>query len=197
MVNTNNSLHLTRKMAIEEAWKKVLNEVSIATEDPGHPFRNLTLATVDNEGVPHQRTVILRDFMKSSEFLIYTDSRSAKVKQISQNNSVSLLFYDDQKKLQLQVNGVASVITNGHLHEEHWNNHGRKRARSFTSVLKPGTILENPEDAYEWNPEDSSCFCIIQIRAREMEFLQLDGHRHLRGFKWLEDEVQQHSWIAP
>lgn len=184
-------------MAIEEAWKKVLNEVSSASEDSGHPFRNLSLATVDTKGYPHQRTVILRDFENRSEFLIYTDSRSAKVKQIRQNNSVSLLFYDDQKKLQLLVNGEASLITDGPLHEQHWKNHGRKRARSFTSVLKPGTPIENPEDAYEWNPEDSSRFCIIHIRAMEMEFLQLDGHRHLRGIKRPEDQVQQHSWIAP
>lgn len=184
-------------MTIKEAWKKVLNEVSSASEDPGHPFRNLTLATVNKEGSPRQRTVILRGFVNRSEFLIYTDERSDKVNQIRLNSSVSLLFYDDQKKLQLQVNGAASVITEGPVHEKHWKNYGQKRARSFTSVLKPGIAINQPEDAYEWNPDDSSRFCIIQIRASEMEFLQLDGHRHMRGVKQTEDQVQKISWIAP
>ncbi len=193
----NNNLLISRNLNIEEAWKKVLNEVRTAAGDPGHPFRYTTLATVDQNASPRQRIVILRGFENGLEFLVYTDKRSGKVHQIRENNSVSLLFYDDQNKLQLLVNGDASIITEGPVHEKHWENHGRKRAHSFTSVLEPGTPIGQPEDAYDWDLEDNSNFCLISIRATEMEFLQLDGHRHIRGLKEIEGRQQQNRWIAP
>lgn len=182
--------------SLTEAWERVLNEVRTAVKSGGHPLRTLTLATLD-EGIPQQRMVVLRDFSDDSVFTIYTDRRSDKVDQILNNESVSLLFYDFQTQLQLRVTGKAMIVNAGEELLQHWNNRGSKNPYSYTSDLAPGTVIENPEEAYRWTQEEPSNFCLIKIAATHMEFLQLDGVKHIRGEKIIRDRKETIRWITP
>lgn len=162
-----------------------------------HPFRTVTLATVNDHGAPQQRMVVLRNFSDGSVFTIYTDSRSDKVNHILQNDSVSLLFYDTQTQLQLRVTGKAKIVNAGEELLQHWNNRGSKNPYAYTSDLAPGTVIDNPEEAYHWTPEEPSHFCLIKIVATQMEFLQLDGLKHIRGEKMIRDRKETTRWITP
>lgn len=189
---------VTLQMSIQEAWEKVLDEVREAAGGARHPFRYVTLATVDSSNSPNQRTVVLRDFDGGSEFTIYTDCRSDKVAQIGRNDSVSLHFYHGEKKLQLRVTGTARVVSSGEDVEGRWQESASKNPESYTSVIAPGTGIDHPEEAYEWDLEGAPNFCIIEIRATYMEFLQLDGVKHIRGEKKiLPDGKETAGWIAP
>jgi len=184
-------------MTIEEAWGKVLSELNTAAKNPGHAFRYLSLATVGAKDQPSQRTVVLRDFSQNNRFTIYTDARSEKVEDLRNNNSISLLFYDHDQKLQVTVKGKASVLADGEENLKQWLESRSKGAHSYTSVKGPGEVIEKPDEAYEWNLEDPEHFCVIHIEAHSMEFLQLDGHRYLRSSRELTDGSWKEHWIAP
>lgn len=190
-------LLVTPEMSLEEAWKCVKNRVRESVTDAGHPFRYVTLATVDKYNSPQQRIVVLRNFAKDSEFTIYTDSRSGKVNQITENDSVSLLFYDNDKRLQLRATGSAEIIKTGEEYNRNWKNNGSKNPRSYTSVVPPGREIKNPEEAYHWDLKSSLNFCLIRVRATRMEFLQLDGAEHIRAEKIIRDRGEIIRWIAP
>ncbi|PKD45157.1 hypothetical protein CWD77_06810 [Rhodohalobacter barkolensis] len=184
-------------MTLAEAWERVLARINEAVTESGHPFRYVTLATVDKNNTPQQRTVVLRDFAKDRMFTIYTDSRSDKVFEIRDNDSVSLLFYDDEIKLQLRVSGSASVVKAGEEYKRNWDTRGSKSPHSYTSVIPPGTVIKSPKEAYHWHLEGSPNFCLIKIEAERMEFLQLDGVKHIRSEKIMGDNEDTEWWIAP
>ena len=188
---------VTPEMSLVEAWNRVIEQVCKAVEEGGHPFRYVTLATVDKTNSPQQRTVVLRDFSDKSEFAIYTDSRSDKVNEMMENDSVSLLFYDNKKKLQLRVSGTASIIKAGEEYKRNWEKRGSKSPHSYTSVIPPGTEIESPEKAFDWHLEGTQNFCLIKIKAKRMEFLLLDGVEHIRAAKIIGEGVEKNRWIAP
>lgn len=188
-------------LSLDAAWELVHQHLTRAVSRDGareeHAFRYLSLATVDVQGCPRQRMVVLRAFRNQREFVIFTDSRSDKVAEITANSAVSLLFYDDRRGLQLRVNGAASLIVSGDDVVTEWSQRGSKSPFSYTSVLPPDTPITHPEEAYTWKDDDSAHFCLIRVEATLMEFLQLDGIRHRRSERsWIGDEVTS-RWIAP
>src|SRR5215217_333975 len=62
-----------------------------ATDLGVHEPNAMTLATVDESGMPYQRTVLLKYFDKDG-FLFFTNYESRKAKQMEKNPKVSLLF---------------------------------------------------------------------------------------------------------
>lgn len=66
----------------------------------------MTLATVDAEGRPTTRTVLLKDWDQRG-FVFFTNLESRKAKQIAANPNVSLLFTWLPLQRQLAINGVA------------------------------------------------------------------------------------------
>ncbi len=62
-----------------------------ATELGVHEPNAMTLATVDESGMPYQRTVLLKYYDKDG-FVFFTNYGSRKAKQIAANPKVSLLF---------------------------------------------------------------------------------------------------------
>ena len=185
------------EITLAEAWKRVLNRVDEALSEDGHPFRYVKLATVDKNKTPQQRTVVLRGYSEGRRFMIYTDSRSGKVNEIRENDSVSLLFYDDREKLQLRITGTASIVKEGEEYKRHWETGGRRSPHSYTSVVPPGSEIANPDEAFDWRLEGTPNFCLIKIKASRMEFLQLDGVKHIRSEKIIRDRDEINRWIAP
>lgn len=190
-------LVVTPDMSLKKAWDSVFGRVREAVTDGSHPFRCLSLATADKFNTPRQRTVVLRDFVKRWEFTVYTDSRSEKVSEIFENDSVSLLFYDDDSKLQLRVNGRAFVIKEGEDYKRNWDNVGSKSTHSYTSVITPGSEIESPEEAFDWHLEGTPNFCLIKIVPNRMEFLQLNGVEHIRSEIIIGNQEKKFRWIAP
>ncbi len=192
-----NKATITPESSLNEAWNEVLSEVRKATSEAQHPFRFVTLATVDKLNSPQQRMVVLRDFNGQSEFLIYSDSRSHKIGEILNNHSVSLLFYHPEKRLQLRVTGSAAIITSGDELQKLWEKYGSKSPHLYTSVLPPGTEISNPTEAYHWQSKEKAAFCLIKIEADKMEFLQLDRINHTRAVKIIQKDKKATRWIVP
>jgi pyridoxamine 5'-phosphate oxidase len=78
--------------------------------DSGIPEPNATsLATVDIDGQPWQRTVLLKLYDEAG-FVFFTNYESAKARQIAANNRVGLLFPWVALGRQVKISGTAEKI---------------------------------------------------------------------------------------
>ncbi len=75
-----------------------------------HEPNAMTLATVDENGMPYQRTVLLK-FCDTSGFGFFSNYESRKARQMEQNPRVSLLFPWITLERQVIVQGVVEKIS--------------------------------------------------------------------------------------
>lgn len=70
----------------------------------------MILATVDKEGQPFQRTVLLKSFDEKG-FVFFTNYSSKKAQHIEENNKVALLFPWHSMGRQVKITGTAEKIS--------------------------------------------------------------------------------------
>ena len=70
----------------------------------------MTLATVDSNGAPTARTVLLK-FFDPGGFVFFTNLASRKAVHIESNARVALLFWWPELERQIEINGVAERIS--------------------------------------------------------------------------------------
>ena len=93
-----------------EAWLALDAAVNIRTDVP-HPYRLMTLATVDEDLKPRARTVVLRGIDFNTQNLeFHTDIRSPKWDELSERPHAHILFYDPEKKVQLRFDGQVQLF---------------------------------------------------------------------------------------
>jgi pyridoxamine 5'-phosphate oxidase len=76
----------------------------------GHLPEAMTLATVDDDGVPDARMVLLKD-ADDSGFVFYTNSESAKGRQLASNPQAALVFHWKSLKRQVRVRGRVEPVS--------------------------------------------------------------------------------------
>ena len=69
----------------------------------------MSVATVDNQGRPSSRTVLLKYFDERG-FVFFTNLESAKASQMEQNDNVALLFFWPVLGRQVRITGTAGQI---------------------------------------------------------------------------------------
>ena len=70
----------------------------------------IVLATVDPDGQPTQRTVLLKYFDKSG-FVFFTNHKSRKARHIAQNSRVSILLQWLPLQRQVEIGGTAKKVS--------------------------------------------------------------------------------------
>lgn len=70
----------------------------------------MILATVDSDGQPSQRTVLLK-YYDDQGFVFFTNYGSRKAQEIKENKKVSLLFVWLELERQVMINGTAAKIS--------------------------------------------------------------------------------------
>lgn len=83
---------------------------SQATELGLHEPNAMTLATVDESGMPYQRTVLLK-YYDTDGFVFFTNYGSRKAQQMAQNPRVSLLFPWITLERQVIIQGTVEKIS--------------------------------------------------------------------------------------
>ena len=85
-----------------ESWFKEANETE--------PIPNaMSLATVNHSGSPMMRTVLLKLF-DDNGFVFFTNYKSRKAEQISENQNVAVLFNWVALERQVSIDGVAEKV---------------------------------------------------------------------------------------
>lgn len=101
------------------------HEVEIASQEPFSLFGEwmkdarakepndanaMALATVDGDGMPDVRMVLLKDFDETG-FVFYTNITSAKGRQLMQSHKAGLLFHWKSLRRQVRIRGEASLVS--------------------------------------------------------------------------------------
>ncbi|MBN2606214.1 MAG: pyridoxamine 5'-phosphate oxidase [Thiotrichales bacterium] len=69
----------------------------------------MSVTTVDAEGQPHSRVVLLKEF-SASGFVFYTNYNSAKAHELANNAKAALLFFWPELDRQIRIEGTISKI---------------------------------------------------------------------------------------
>lgn len=87
-----------------ETWLKAADE-----SEPNDP-NAMALATVDAEGLPDVRMVLLKDFDREG-FVFYTNTLSAKGRELAANPKAALLFHWKSLRRQVRIRGEVEPVT--------------------------------------------------------------------------------------
>jgi pyridoxamine 5'-phosphate oxidase len=101
---------LRRDHLDEDPFGQFKNWFADACDSPDLDPNAMALATVDERGRPHNRTVLLKYF-DGSGFVFYTNYSSKKAVQIDANANVALLFFWRDLGRQVIVRGVAEKVS--------------------------------------------------------------------------------------
>jgi len=171
--------------------ERIWSELEKATIDRGHGWRTPVMASVDTQGLPQARTLVLRELDKDQWRLsAYTDHRSPKVAQLRHRPLASLVFWSSDLKWQLRVLARVSIQTQGERVAALWQRLKQTSAAGdYLSANPPGTPLVEPHTASTQN----HALGILDFYVQEMDWLELNAQGHKRA-RLNKDRIE---WLAP
>jgi pyridoxamine 5'-phosphate oxidase len=84
-------------------------------KEPNDP-NAMTVATVDADGMPDARMVLLKDFDRQG-FVFYTNTQSAKGRQILGAQKAALLFHWKSLRRQVRIRGTVEIVSDAEADE--------------------------------------------------------------------------------
>lgn len=161
--------------------------------------RHPCLVTMDAAGLPQARTVVLRAVHPDlRELVFHSDRRSQKVAALRAHPACAVHVYDPRRRLQLRMDGDATVATEGPEVDAEWQRLSPSAREGYAVRRPPGSALAAPEDATDLGDEvwARRQFCRIRVRVRALEGLWLrpEGHRRA-GFCY--EPPQPPEWRVP
>ncbi|WP_291869977.1 pyridoxamine 5'-phosphate oxidase family protein [Maribacter sp.] len=160
--------------------QEIKSELKLALTERNHPLKFCVLSSIDSDNTPHTRIIGVRKVTNDLKLTLYTDERSNKVSQIKENPNVSLLFYDPNKKMQIKIEGIASIINDQNLLKEKWLKISPEEKKDYSTVDAPGAKMDNPTDLTFLKKKNY--FCIIEIETKSLEYLKLRKENHFKVF---------------
>jgi len=192
------------EQVLNQTWKMLQRGVDRFND----PFHWPVLGTTAKDG-SSLRTVILRQFTLPQRVLVcHTDSRAAKVKEISSCRHVGWLFYHPKKKIQLRISGPATLHTDDRIADEHWAATRITSRLNYCAVAPPGSVAERPSSglpdlllkktpALLETESGRKNFMVIAGQIQSLDWLQLSvlGNRRAR-YVWASAGLQA-NWLIP
>ncbi|MFM2409986.1 MAG: hypothetical protein RL481_814 [Pseudomonadota bacterium] len=208
MSNSDSSALFYNDLALSLTEARSLIEAG--SSDRRRPAHTPVVATVDNEGVPSQRVMILRHVDWSSRTLrFHTDSRATKTGE-ADDAPLSVLFYDPDAKVQIRLSGNGRIERNSALANAAWDNSTLFARRCYMAEIAPGTPdnepvsglptwIEGQQPTTEQIEPARANFALLVFQFDRLEWLYLanSGHRRAR-WRWDESgQISQGSWLVP
>ena len=179
-------------MNVSEFTLMALNKIQRGTVDQKSSFRLPVLSTSVNH-IVFQRIVVARNFNEyDHSLLIFTDRESQKYYQLQHNKNCSLLFWDQKKKLQVQVDGEMSIMENK---KTYWDKLNNKQRDDYRIIPFPGKKISSAKD-YEFKSSDDR-FEVVKIKFKQMDILELSSTGHCRAKCIFTKNTQEEYWVAP
>ncbi|SER56594.1 Pyridoxamine 5'-phosphate oxidase [Tranquillimonas rosea] len=171
----------------DAAWRRLAG----GPDDATGPLRTLSLSTVDADGHPAARTVIVRAADREAARLdVHTDLSSSKVAELRGTPRAALLSWDPETALQVRLSAHAEVLS-GEVVAPIWSRVPDTARRNYGGTPPPGTPLHAP-GTYE-ETIDRDRFAVLRFHVETMEVLHL-GTRHRRAVFGGRGDGR---WIAP
>lgn len=162
----------------------IFSELSQAVKDPDHGFHwPILVSSSDNN--PDARTMVLRG-VHTNSVILYSDSRAEKVRQLEENPSASLVFFDRQQMFQLRTYGTASIHIDDDLAHSHLSRIPSRQMNQFNDLSPPGSPTRedtSPQPHFKSCDSDEKChFALISVRMTRIDALMLSPDENVR---WL------------
>jgi hypothetical protein len=193
-----------QQAAFQQAW-------ALLTEGAGnrrHTMHTPVVAGVTADGRPDQRVMVLREASADEALLrFHTDARAPKVAQL-QGRPVHILAYDPAAAIQLRIEGMARVETDGPRVDAIWAEASCFARRCYLAQAAPGTAQDEPASGLPATvegrqPEEPELiparpnFAILLVDVSAIDWLHLanSGHRRCRFER--SDTGWSAGWIQP
>lgn len=174
-----------------------------AVKDRRSALHTPVIATRGTDGHIKARVVVLRAFDSDAVTLrFHTDRRGNKITELASDPQIAFAFYDPQARIQIRVEGTASVHHDDALADAAWASSQRMSRVCYGVAPAPGVTIPGPDD---FNlPEDDAtiaagrahfCAVLCHIECLEYLFLRHAGHRRARFTR--TDSGWQGQWLAP
>ncbi len=194
----------TLEELLEKTWRLLIR----GANDKKDPLHLATIGTT-NQQTAEIRTVVLRKTDIVNRLLyFYTDFRSEKIQQLTNNPSLSWLFYHPKKNIQLRAYGLATIHHQNELTLEKWQtlpSYGRK---TYGTQQAPSTPLPYADDDLPnlWKvPEIDLAqteyayanFAVVTCVINRLEYLHLQRAGHRRAAFDFVGEEWKGQWMVP
>lgn len=197
---------------MEQKLASILNDVWVmlarGTRKTQDPFRIPVMGT-SRHGECRQRAVILRRVDRHSRLLIcHSDVRADKIEEIRESPSVSWLFYNPKKKIQVRAEGRGTVHTVDEVADREWASTTLFNRLHYLGEA-PGQVKEFPSSGLpaflkgrapteEESRGGRENFAVISTTVERLDWLELGLFGHQRAlFIWTERGGCTANWITP
>lgn len=185
----------------DEAWTLLKR----GKADRRSPFHTPSIASVDTNGCPQVRTVVLRGADQDTATLrFHTDVRSRKIPELRAQPCVSVHVYDKKAKIQLRLTGHATAHTDGPVKEEAWAASREMSRECYRLNKAPGTFVGDANDwmipqdpAHEDVGKDNFVAVSIKLSALEWLYLARGGHRRAYFEIAPDGGIVSSAWMVP
>ena len=162
----------------------------------------MTLSTIDNDGFPRNRVVLLKYFSEEG-FIFFTNYNSNKAKSILSNNKVSLSFFWEQMERQIIIKGKAFKTSND-VSENYFNSRplgskiGALVSAKQSSVIPSRSFLEDEFEKIKKQFENSQISRPLNwggfiVKPIEYEFWQGRENRLHDRIRYIKKDS---NWIT-
>ncbi len=174
-----------------------------------HPFHIITIATINQAGLPDARSVVLRHFDHETRILgFHTDMRSPKVKEIQSTPNITLLCYSPEDCVQLRIQATATIHHRDRITEKAWNNTRPFSRKCYCITEAPGSKISTPTNALPEalihnDPSDEESarayehISVIHCHYHTLDYLKLRGEGHYRALFTWDNEQLTETWLVP
>ena len=188
----------TLKETLDASFKVLEN----AIENRRNLFHTPVLSTCSDSKI-NSRVIVLRGFDPEKRALrIHTDSRSRKIKDISENSDATLLGYDPGLKIQLKLHGSIDTHYQDKIADLAWRDSQEMSKVCYSVSESPGKKIDDPRN-YDVDSENINInegyknFAVINFHFNSLEFLYLRSSGHRRSIHVWEAEELISSWMVP
>ena len=182
-----------------EASMKILKD---AIENRRNLFHTPVLSTFSDSKI-NSRVIVLRGFDPEKRTLrIHTDSRSRKIKDVSENSDATLLGYDPGLKIQLKLHGSIDTHYQDNIADLAWRDSQEMSKVCYSISESPGKEIDDP-GKYDVDSENINLnegyknFAVINFHFNSLEFLYLMSSGHRRSIHVWETEELRSNWMVP
>lgn len=191
-------LSVTLDMVYQQIWELLRKAVL----DGDRPFKTVQVATVDTDGRPDVRTVLLRNANQQESIVCFhTDTRSPKTSHLKREPHVAIAGFAPDLKQQLRIYGTAEVVLDEHLRLQAWNSSEDRTLPAYRTALPPGTLITQPGVAFSRPASDDdafSHFCVIRVHVAQIDWLDESVGNEARRATYVRTASHwDASWIAP
>ena len=176
-----------------------MQELIVLVEAEFHSRRIVaTLATVDADGSPRARMMVVRSFNEGDNTLwMTTDLRSSKISQVQARSDVELVFWMPHERQQFRLRGTLEIVRDGTARQELWQGLNDS-ARALFYWPMPGELRVEGTHFVQGVPVGSAPaeFVLLVLKPTLVEALELNETPHRRR-RWCENDGWKGMLLNP